>query len=131
MNQLVNINFLFLSGNLIHTCAQYYYPDPEQHMAFLNCLEYYKPTTPNTQNCAKLSNLDYSKIISCATGKLGNDLEHYMGVLTDALNPPHTMVPWFTLNGVHNDEIQHGLNYHMLSYVCNAYTGDKPDICKQ
>ena len=39
-------------------------------------------------------------IIACSNDEEGIQLHHEMGVKTDALNPPHSYVPWVTFNGV-------------------------------
>ena len=53
--------------------------------------------------CAKKQGIDYEAVKSCTSSSLGNKLEHEMAVKTDQLDPPHTYVPWITLNGVHSD----------------------------
>jgi hypothetical protein len=35
---------------------------------------------------------------------VGNNLEHNVGDATEALNPPHTYVPWITVNQGHNPD---------------------------
>lgn len=102
-----------------------------QHVPFINCLESFGPTLVNSKLCASILNLCYESIESCVNGNQGNALEHEMAIKTDALNPPHQSVPWFTMNGVHKDEIQQGLNTNMLNYVCNAYTGTRPVECTE
>lgn len=113
------------TGNIIESCALHLYPDPANHMSFLHCLEYYGPTATNGQYCAGLAKMDYTTINACATGDLGNSLEHQMALKTNALNPPHQYVPWLTLNGVPSS----ALSDNMLATICNAYTGTKPAAC--
>lgn len=116
-------------GNLIESCALYHYPDQNQNIKFINCMEYYGPTTANLNYCASLAKMDVNEINSCVNSEEGNKIEHLMGVETDSLSPAHQYVPWFTMNGYHTDDIQNDLSTNMLYYVCQSYTGTKPAAC--
>ena len=50
--------------------------------------------------CAKRLGIPYQPIEKCTRGPKGNHLEHKMAEKTNALQPPHTYVPWVTINGV-------------------------------
>ena len=126
--KLTKISFL---GNLIETCFLHHYPSQTQYMPFIKCVEYYGPTETNARYCAGLQKLDYNIVDTCVRSSEGNTLQHEMALKTNALNPPHQYVPWFTMNGVHSYEIQQELSSNMLNYVCNAYTGTKPNECLQ
>jgi len=117
------------TGNILESCAMYHYPKQEQHLPFIHCLEYYGPYSTNAQYCASLAKLNYNAIYTCSVGEEGNKIEHQMGVETEALNPPHQYVPWFTMNGYHSQTIQNQLSSNFLNYVCQTYTGTKPKGC--
>lgn len=51
------------------------------------------------QKCAGLASMDWDKIDSCYKGSQGHNLELMYSKETDSLDPPHTYVPWVTLNG--------------------------------
>lgn len=117
------------TGNVMEACAIKYMADDEKYVPFVHCLEQYGPTLVNGRYCAGLVGVDFNPISRCTYGAEGNSLEHEMGVKTESLNPPHQYVPWLTMNGVHTSEIQDALSSNMLSYVCAAYTGTKPEAC--
>ena len=120
-------------GNLIETCAMYLRPNASIFFPFIYCIET-SPSAPRiaAPECAQKSGLDYSKIQSCASGDLGNSLEHKMALKTQALNPPHSYVPWVTLEGVHNDEIQNQAEFNLVGLICGAYKGSpKPQACQE
>ncbi|XP_002163359.2 gamma-interferon-inducible lysosomal thiol reductase [Hydra vulgaris] len=119
------------TGNLIESCAIHFYPDQAKYVPFIQCLEYYGATDTNAKYCASVSQMDYDTISQCVLSDQGNEIEHEMATKTNALNPPHQYVPWFTMNGQHDDSIQDGLSSNMLAYVCNAYQGTKPEACIQ
>lgn len=81
------------------------------------CVEMYAPE------------LSYGKLWSCVTGDLGNQIMHQNALKTKALSPPHTFVPWVTVNGVHTDELQQKAMSSLISLVCSLYKGIKPDVC--
>ncbi|XP_046864057.1 gamma-interferon-inducible lysosomal thiol reductase-like [Xenia sp. Carnegie-2017] len=118
-------------GNLIETCAIHYNQNASVFMPFIHCIES-SSLLPrnNAPKCAKKFGLDYSLIISCVKGRLGNELEHKMAKKTNALEPPHTYVPWVTLNGVHTDAIQTAAQENLVKLICDTYQGSpKPDAC--
>lgn len=116
-------------GNLIESCAIYHNPDETKYVPFLHCMEYYGPYTTNAEYCASLAGIDYRAITTCVNSEEGNKIEHQMGLETEALNPPHQYVPWFTMNGYHTQTVQNQLSSNFLNYVCQAYTGTKPREC--
>jgi len=120
-------------GNLIETCFLHHYPNQHQYMPFISCFESYAygPTSTYARYCAGLLNLNYEPVSRCVSGAEGNRLQHQMALKTNALNPPHQYLPWFTINGEHSSEIQTQLLNNMLSYVCDMYTGVKPNACFQ
>ena len=120
-------------GNLIETCAIYLYPNASVFFPFIHCIET-SSLSPGTAapSCAQEYKLDYSKIQSCASGDLGNRLEHEMALKTQALNPPHSYVPWVTLEGVHTDQIQNEAEFNLIGLICGAYKGSpKPQACQE
>ena len=44
--------------------------------------------------------LKMSLVHECAVAHFGEELLLGMGIETDALLPPHTFIPWITINGV-------------------------------
>lgn len=59
--------------------------------------------------------------LRCCTGELGSELEVEAASQTRALRPPHTYVPWVTVNGV-----PLGSAYpNLLTIVCAAFTGER------
>jgi len=115
-------------GNKIETCAVKYTPE-KALIPFVYCLEYYGPTVSNGQYCSNVHQLSWKPINNCINGPEGDELMFKMAEKTQALSPPHTFVPWFTVNGVHNEEIQQGLESDMLAFVCKMYAGAKPKEC--
>ena len=53
-------------------------------------------------------------IIACSNDEEGIQLHHEMGVKTDALNPPHSYVPWVTFNGV--SSVHNFLEFNHFSF---------------
>ncbi len=120
-------------GNLIETCAMHVYPNASVYFPFIHCIET-SSSVPRTAapSCAQQYRLDYTKIQSCASGDLGNSLEHEMALKTRALNPPHSYVPWVTLEGVHTRQIQNEAEFNLVGLICGAYKGSpKPQACQQ
>ena len=63
-------------------------------------------------------------------GPLGKKLMHKLAVKTASLNPPHTYVPWLTINGQHNEKLQAEAWKDLIGLICRLYKGDfKPKQC--
>ena len=118
-------------GNLIETCAIHYNKNASAFMPFIYCIESSNSLPRNiAHKCAKKFGLDYSQIISCVKGRVGNKLEHKMAKKTIALDPPQTYVPWVTLNGVHTESIQTAATDNLIKLICDTYQGSrKPKAC--
>ncbi|EDO35033.1 predicted protein [Nematostella vectensis] len=119
-------------GNIIEVCAINVLKNISAYFPFIHCFEQfissYNPSS-TAQYCAKQLGIDYAPIEKCASGLQGNELEHEMGVETDALVPRHNYVPWVTLNGEHTEEIQNQATFNMLGLVCDNYQGARPAAC--
>lgn len=118
-------------GNLIETCAIHYHPNSTVYFPFIYCIESSASLPRNVApECASKFGFDYSQIQSCVEGPLGNKLEHEMALKTNALQPPHTFVPWVTLNGVHTEKIQNEAQDDLVKLICETYQGSpKPQAC--
>ena len=59
-------------------------------------------------------------------GSLGDELEAAAAAATASLNPPHTYVPWFVVDGMPiMDEYE-----QLQKFVCDAYQGKRPPACQ-
>jgi interferon gamma-inducible protein 30 len=114
-------------GNLIHTCVINAYPQTEQHMPFIYCMESTDGDmeTVATQ-CAQKTTIDYDNITACTHSLLGNQLQHAYAVQTENLQPPHQYVPWVTLNDEHTDDIEKQAEKDLIGLVCKSYKGSDP-----
>ncbi len=117
--------------NQIESCSNFYISNPLEAFNFIKCVEAndgnrkatYDDTIALCSQEAYLTALETSLISQCWNSQQGLELEHANALLTDALNPPHTWVPWFVGQGVHNDDIQAQIEASLLDYVCANYTG--------
>ena len=116
-------------GNLVEACVIHMLSHPSQFMPFIYCLEQ-DPSLGNALACANKLKIEWGPISNCYNGTQGNHLMHELALKTNALNPPHQYVPWIVANGQHTDEIQSGAQSDLLQFVCQTYTGVKPDVCQ-
>ncbi|OQV23946.1 putative Gamma-interferon-inducible lysosomal thiol reductase [Hypsibius exemplaris] len=126
--------------NMLTTCALHFYSKHHHHrrhrldkklLDFIYCIENSEdPSNATIQEaCAKKEHFSWHKLSRCAEDKLGNELEHRMGLKTEALNPALNWVPWIVVNGVHNGTIQGEAVSDLLKLVCDTYTGARPKAC--
>lgn len=118
-------------GNMLEQCVLHAKND-KVYDAFpiILCMEKkfqlgYSPSQAASE-CITDSSL-FNEIKQCATGDLGNQLMHKNAVETRNLNPPHKFVPWVVVNGQPNTDITD----NMLGWICNHYTGPKPEGCSK
>ncbi|PAA68744.1 hypothetical protein BOX15_Mlig022516g1 [Macrostomum lignano] len=122
-------------GNQVETCAIGMLNDkPDRWMAYLSCVEE-RSTADNmlqvAEQCAVALNISWDHINTCSHNEWGDKLEHWMAERTRTLNPPLQYVPWVTINGVHNEDIQKQAEANLLQLVCSTYKGAKPAECTQ
>nr|XP_042717941.1 gamma-interferon-inducible lysosomal thiol reductase isoform X1 [Chrysemys picta bellii] len=119
-------------GNMIETCLMYQLKDLDHSFPVIFCMESAGSVVENLEACLQVyaPTVQVAEIKSCVTGDLGNKLMHHNAQLTDALNPPHNYVPWILVNGKHTDALQARAQSALFRMVCELYTGEKPDACK-
>ncbi|XP_067411081.1 gamma-interferon-inducible lysosomal thiol reductase [Emydura macquarii macquarii] len=119
-------------GNMVETCLMYHLKDVEQYFPVIACMESGTAVSDNLEPCLQVfaSTAQLAEIKACVTGDLGNKLMHRNAQLTDALVPPHNYVPWIVVNGKHTDALQARAQSALFRMVCEMYTGEKPDACK-
>merc|ERR1712130_205296 len=115
--------------NTVLNCGQSLSNNQDQFFDFLYCIE--SQISPEVEEqipgCAKGAGLELKALEKCYKGKEGQELDDKARKETDALDPPHTFVPWVTVNG---KPIGEDVDL-LASYICAAYTGDKPAACSR
>lgn len=116
-------------GNMIQACLLNLTESRAFNIIF--CMETATDVLQAAKPCVDLfaPELSEEKLWSCVKGDVGNHLMHQNSLRTNALKPPHTFVPWITVNGVHTDDLQQKGMSALLPLVCSLYKGQKPDIC--
>ena len=78
--------------------------------------------------CAEKTKLDFNKIDACTHSKLANQLQHMYGVQTNSLQPSLTYVPWITINGEHNEELENEAEKNLIQLLCKFYRVNKRSL---
>ena len=108
-------------GNKVELCGLAHFPKEGLNMMNYMQAEYNFEDETVTR-CAKKSNVDGDVILACAKGDEGSELMLHAGKITPTLS----YVPSIMVNGeIHNDPEK------IINYVCDAYTGEKPAVCKR
>jgi len=130
-------------GNMYEACAIEHYgnntetPGQPKWWPYFYCLEKSEEAGVETvaKNCAANNGLDWNIITTCsgsnpAVGSPsdGNPYMHQIAVSTNNLKPPHQWTPWVVVNG--NPLTSAQLDESLVTIVCNAMTGTKPDCCR-
>ncbi|KAL4218561.1 antigen processing and presentation of exogenous peptide antigen via MHC class I [Mactra antiquata] len=119
-------------GNLIETCAIALLEKKTAYVPFIYCMEGMDiEPAKAAQKCGEKLGIDIDDIMKCSTSSQGNNLEHEMALLTDALNPPHRYVPWIVINDIHTEKMQNKAQSHLLEVICETYKGDPPTACSK
>mmetsp|Transcript_131808 Transcript_131808/g.196414 ORF Transcript_131808/g.196414 Transcript_131808/m.196414 type:complete len:174 (-) Transcript_131808:156-677(-) len=117
------------TGNLIETCLIHLHPKVSDYFPALKCIEAGNDTpAADAKKCITQAGLDYEAVMDCANGSEGAQLEMAAANATAALQPPHTYVPWVTLNDDHLPDTEAD---DLLKHVCKAYTGTAPAGCNK
>ncbi|XP_060068154.1 gamma-interferon-inducible lysosomal thiol reductase-like [Ylistrum balloti] len=124
-------------GNIIDACTINIVKNFTVYFPFIYCMEeklYKEDIKPRqaAEKCAKQFQLkEIDSILSCSESDTGIEYEHQMALKTNALQPPHTFVPWVELNGVHTDKIQAAAEKDLTGLICETYMGTKPAACEK
>eukprot|EP00743_Colponemidia_sp_Colp-15_P004023 GILK01004336.1.p1 GENE.GILK01004336.1~~GILK01004336.1.p1 ORF type:complete len:229 (-),score=29.38 GILK01004336.1:137-823(-) len=118
-------------GNLIETCAiRLSKQDVTVYAPFLICMEQSQDPIGSASACAQKTGMDFDAISACVASDDGNQYQHEMAADTEALTPAHQYVPWITINGQHDDDIQSKAENNLIAVICSSYTGSsRPAAC--
>ncbi|XP_028259850.1 gamma-interferon-inducible lysosomal thiol reductase-like [Parambassis ranga] len=118
------------TGNMVEACVIHL---TGQSLAFhiIYCMESSADVLSAAQPCLQLyaPSVSWSSVESCVKGSLGYELMHANAVMTRALNPAHTHVPWVTFNGEYTEDNEDRAMSSLFSLICKLYKGVKPPAC--
>ncbi|XP_056132416.1 gamma-interferon-inducible lysosomal thiol reductase isoform X2 [Lampris incognitus] len=102
------------SANSPFTCQ---HGELECHGNMIECLQLYAPS------------VSWASVASCVNGEQGFKLMHNNAIMTRALSPAHTHVPWATIDGEYTDWLEDKAMSTLFHLVCQLYKGVKPPAC--
>ncbi|XP_076009218.1 gamma-interferon-inducible lysosomal thiol reductase [Genypterus blacodes] len=116
-------------GNVIQACVTHL--TGPSAFPIISCMEAAADVLSAAQPCLQLyaPNVSWSSVDACSKGNLGYELMHNNAVMTRALNPAHTHVPWLTINGEYKEENEAKAMWSLFHLVCQLYQGVKPPAC--
>ncbi|CAK9171801.1 unnamed protein product [Ilex paraguariensis] len=114
--------------NTVEACAISAWPDVNGHFTFVYCVEslVYEGKYTQWETCFEKLGLDPKPVADCYSNGQGKELELQYAAETNALEPPHTYVPWVVVDGQPLYE-----DYEdFIRYICKAYSGTAiPQTC--
>ncbi|KAK1285332.1 hypothetical protein QJS10_CPB20g00232 [Acorus calamus] len=114
--------------NTVEACAIDTWPDLATHFQFIYCVERLVVERKYTdwESCFQATGLDSQAVLNCYNNGRGKQLELQYASRTNALQPPHTYVPWVVVDGqpLYDDY------ENFESYICKAYKGNPPRACE-
>jgi len=118
-------------GNLLELCVMAHSNwDFHSYLPVISCMEGADNPVTATKGCLEaLSDVPYPAVKACAWGAEGNAMMHEVANRTASLDPPHTYVPWITVQGVHTEEVEQEAMSDLVSLVCKLYKGPQPGQC--
>merc|ERR1712168_1397624 len=114
--------------NLYSTCAYNKLQDDDMKMRFLKCVET-NPYTTWVRWCLQSIGANPDPIMQCYGNGEGNRLQKKVADIQNQLSPRLRYVPWVLVDG--DSSQQETVKKDTLRYVCDRYTGTKPDACNQ
>ncbi|XP_019178638.1 PREDICTED: gamma-interferon-inducible lysosomal thiol reductase-like [Ipomoea nil] len=107
--------------NTVEACAIDAWPDLSEHFPFIYCVEnlVYEGKYTAWETCFANLGMDPTPVTDCSASGRGKELELQYAAVTNALEPPHTYVPWVVVDGqpLYEDYM------NFISYICKAYKG--------
>ncbi|KAL1558532.1 gamma-interferon-responsive lysosomal thiol protein-like [Salvia divinorum] len=116
--------------NTVEACAIDTWPKVKDHFPFIYCVEslVYHDNYTYWETCFEKLGLDATPVMDCYNSDRGTKIELKYAAQTNALEPPHTYVPWVVVDGqpIYDDY------RNFKSYICEAYKGTpKPSSCSE
>lgn len=114
-------------GNTVHNCAVKYVQQP---LPYIKCMmdNNYDPMAIGKQ-CADMLDINWEVIERCANSKEGKELLARAGSESLGVKPHLSFIPTVALNGDFSEQNLRLKN--LLSTVCNAFNGPRPENCIQ
>jgi len=110
--------------NMVTACYLHHSSSTKQTMEFMRCME-------KTHKAEQCSGAQWQTVNTCVEGEEGTKLMLEIAKATNALNPPHSYVPWPILDGKRCDTLLFDCTEDLLQVVCDEYTGTPvPEACK-
>lgn len=112
-------------ANKMEACVIDAYPKFTDHFPMIDCVEGANELTNTTaEACAKKHKISWATVEKCIDGPRGDELIKLAGAKTNSLKPPHQFTPWVVVDGKPMSDPT-----KLLSTICAAYTGEKPESC--
>ncbi|KAG6415388.1 hypothetical protein SASPL_122799 [Salvia splendens] len=116
--------------NTVEACAIDAWPKVKDHFPFIYCVEslVYHDNYTYWATCFEKLGLDATPVMDCYNSDRGKKIILQYAAKTNALEPPHTYVPWVVVDGqpIYDDY------RNFKSYICDAYKGTpKPSACTE
>lgn len=113
-------------GNLIETCMIHVMGRVNSYKPIIcinaNILLFDKNFDKTLDVCVAEAEVN-AQIKECVKSDLGNLLQHEMAQRT----PKHTYVPWITVDGVHDVDVENKILSNMVEYLCSLPQNDCKD----
>ncbi|KAM9329085.1 gamma-interferon-inducible lysosomal thiol reductase [Gastrophryne carolinensis] len=118
-------------GNTMEACLIHLLENVDNYFPVIACMEMSSNVTKALKPCLDVlqEDLPLKTVLDCVNGDLGNKLMHYNAQQTQALQPPHSYVPWLVINGKHDETLQTRAQNAMFKLTCDLYKGPKPEAC--
>ncbi|KAJ0782964.1 putative gamma interferon inducible lysosomal thiol reductase GILT [Helianthus annuus] len=110
--------------NNVEACAIHAWPVVSDHFPFIYCVESltYEAKYDEWGTCFEKLNLNPKPVTDCIASGFAHELALQYADEINALEPPHTYVPWVVVDGkpIYDDYTD------FVSFVCKAYKGSNP-----
>ncbi|KAM0002899.1 putative gamma interferon inducible lysosomal thiol reductase GILT, Thioredoxin-like superfamily [Helianthus debilis subsp. tardiflorus] len=110
--------------NNVEACAIHAWPVVSDHFPFIYCVESltYEAKYDEWETCFEKLNRDPKPVTDCIASGYAHELALQYADEINALEPPHTYVPWVVVDGkpIYDDYTD------FVSFVCKAYKGSNP-----
>jgi len=109
------------TGNMFHACVEEKVEDAAKRLEMIKCMisDNYEPEN-SAKKCASEGGLDFQEILTCATGKEGQELHYQAGLKTQALSPKVSFIPTIEID--ESQMSQKAILKNLKKEVCAVYS---------